>query len=187
MNVDELDYEELVDLHHETLYRFAFSLAGNSDDASELTQETYVRLLNKSWQLRDRTRVKSWLFTTLYRVFLGWKRRENQFLHIELGSAESELPSLNPEIANELDGETAMEAALELEEHFRVPLVLYYLQCLTYKEIAEVMGISIGTVMSRLSRGKEMLRRRLLERKQTKKTTPTNVVAAEESFRATLI
>ena len=80
-----------------------------------------------------------------------------------------------------------MEAALELEEHFRVPLVLYYLQCLTYKEIAEVMGISIGTVMSRLSRGKEMLRRRLLDRKQTQKTTPTNVVAAEESFRATLI
>src|ERR1041385_3927546 len=105
INVDELDYEQIVALHHESLYRFAFSLAANPDDASELTQETYVRLLNKSSQLRDRAKVKSWLFTTLYRVFLGWKRHENRFPHIEVCAAQDELPPLTPEIADELRSE----------------------------------------------------------------------------------
>lgn len=166
MNVDELDYEQIVALHHESLYRFAFSLAGNPDDAAELTQEAYVRLLNKSCQLRDQSRVKSWLCTTLYRIFLGWKRREVRFPHIDLSSAEEELPPLTPEMADQLDGESAMDAALDLEEHFRVPLVLHYLQCLSYREIAEVMHVPIGTVMSRLSRGKDLLRQRLMVKKR---------------------
>ena len=51
--MDKLDYEQIVALHHENLYRFAFSLASNPDDAAELTQETYVRLLIKGSQLRD--------------------------------------------------------------------------------------------------------------------------------------
>lgn len=165
MSETEIDYEHVVTAHHESLYRFAFSLAGNSDDASELTQETYVRLLNKGSQLRDRSRVKSWLFTTLYRIFLGWKRRQRRFPHIEILSIENELPPLCPEMPDEMDGETAMDVVLELEEHFRVPLVLFYLQCLSYREIAEMLEVPIGTVMSRLSRGKALLRQRLMVRK----------------------
>lgn len=161
-----MDYERVVTLHHESLYRFAYSLAGNPDDAAELTQEAYVRLLNKSLQLRDQRRVKAWLCTTLYRIFLGWKRRENRFPHIEVFSAENELPPLTPEIADQLDGAMAMDAALDLEEHFRVPLVLHYLQCLSYQEIAEVLKVPIGTVMSRLSRGKDLLRQRLMVKKR---------------------
>jgi RNA polymerase sigma factor (sigma-70 family) len=183
--VDELDYEQLVALHHESLYRFAFSLAGNPDDAAELTQETYVRLLSKSWQLRDRTKIKSWLFTTLYRIFLGWKKHENRFPHVEVMSAEHELPPLLPETANELDSEMAMDTALDLEEHFRAPLVLYYLQCLTYREIADVLNVPIGTVMSRLSRGKDLLRQRLMIQK-ARKSQPTNVISPGESFQNTL-
>ena len=182
--MDELDYEQLVALHHESLYRFAFSLAGNPDDAAELTQETYVRLLSKSWQLRDRTKIKSWLFTTLYRIFLGWKKHENRFPHVEVMSAEHEL-ALVPETADELDSETAMDTALDLEEHFRAPLVLYYLQCLTYREIADVLNVPIGTVMSRLSRGKDLLRQRLMIQK-ARKAQPTNIISPGESFQNTL-
>jgi RNA polymerase sigma-70 factor, ECF subfamily len=182
MNVDELDYEQIVSLHHEDLYRFAFSLAGNSDDAAELTQEAYVRLLNKSWQLRDRSKVKSCLFTTLYRIFLGWKRRETRFPHVEVLSAEDELPPLTPEIANEVDGEMAMDTAQDLEEHFRVPLVLHYLQCLTYREIADVLNVPIGTVMSRLSRGKDLLRQRLMIKKLKEKSRQTNMISSEKPF-----
>jgi RNA polymerase sigma-70 factor (ECF subfamily) len=162
--VDESDYERTIALHHENLYRFAFSLAGNSDDAAELTQEAYMRLLTKGTQLRDSAKVKTWLFTTLYRIFAGWKRHEKRFQHFEIVSVEAELPSVTPDMAEELDGETAMGAALELDEHFRAPLVLYYLQSLTYREIADVLDLPIGTVMSRLSRGKELLRRQLVRR-----------------------
>ncbi len=160
-------------LHHENLYRFAFSLAGNADDAAELTQEAYVRLLTKGGQIRDLARVKTWLFTTLYRIFTGWKRHANRFPHLELVSVEDELPVLTPEIADEVDGETVMDTALELEEHFRAPLVLYYLQSLTYREIAEVLDIPIGTVMSRLSRGKDILRQRMASRDWQKDSRTT--------------
>src|SRR5262245_12189637 len=179
MSVDELDYEQIVVHYHESLYRFAYSLAGNPDDAAELTQETYVRLLNKSWQLRDRTRIKSWLFTTLYRTFLGWKRHQNRFPHVEVMSAEQELPPVTPKTADELDSETVMELVLTLDEHFRVPLALYYLQSHTYREIAELLDVSIGTVMSRLSRGKDLLRQRLKTQK-SKSAPPANIITQDQ-------
>jgi len=162
--VDELDYEQMVALHHEAVYRFAFSLVGNPDDASELTQETYVRLLTKGRQLRDRRKVKAWLLTTLYRIFLGWRRRETRFPHIELYSVQQELPPLTPDMAEDADGQTAMETALSIEEHYRAPLMLYYLQGLSYREIANVLDVPIGTVMSRLSRGKELIRQQMAGR-----------------------
>ena len=182
MDVHELDYEQIVALHHESLYRFAFSLAGNPDDAADLTQEAYVRLLNKSWQLRDRTKVKSWLFTTLYRIFLGSKHRENRFPQVEVLSAEDELPPLAQDIADEVDGEMAMDTALDLEEHFRVPLVLHYLQCLSYREIAAILDVPIGTVMSRLSRGKDLLRQRLMVKKLRANARPSAMISTEKPF-----
>jgi RNA polymerase sigma-70 factor (ECF subfamily) len=159
--MDDLDYEQVVALHHESLYRFAFSLAGNPDAAAELTQEGYVRLLTRGGQLRDKSRIKAWLFTTVYRIFLGWKRHENRFPHVEIVAAEHELPVFSPSMANTIDGEAVMASLLELDEQFRAPLVLYYLQSLTYREIAGVLDLPIGTVMSRLSRGKSLLRARL--------------------------
>lgn len=71
--MNDADYEQaVVAAYYESLYAFAFSLAGNADDACELTQEAYCRLLTKGGQMRDPSKVKSWLFTTLYRVFPGW-------------------------------------------------------------------------------------------------------------------
>lgn len=177
-----MDYEQIVDLHHENLYRFAFSLAGNADDAAELTQETYVRLLTKGGQLRDRAKVKTWLFTTLYRVFTGWRRHATRFQHLEIVSVEHELPAVTPGIADEVDGESVMETALELEERFRAPLVLYYLQSLSYREIAQVLDVPIGTVMSRLSRGKDILRQRMAGRRES--SSKTNILSPEQFIRA---
>lgn len=125
MIVDELDYEQIVALHSEDLYRFAYSLAGKPDEASELTQETYCRLLTKGTQLRDRAKVKQWLFTTLYRVYLGWKRHENRFPHLEIESVASELPTLTPSMVDEADSAFVMDALLDIDERYRAPLVLY--------------------------------------------------------------
>lgn len=72
-----MDIELAVETYHEGLFAFALSLAGNRDDACELTQETFCRFAGKGHQLRDQAKMKAWLFTTLYRVFLGWKRRES--------------------------------------------------------------------------------------------------------------
>jgi RNA polymerase sigma-70 factor, ECF subfamily len=160
--VNEADYEAAVTAHYEALYAFGYSLAGNPDDAAELTQETYSRLLCKGGQLRDRTKVKSWLFTTLYRIFIGWKERQQRLPHFEIGSVESELPAITPEQADVFRDEAVREAMLELEEHYRVPLVMFYLNDHSYEEIAELLEIPAGTVMSRLSRAKSLLRSRLM-------------------------
>ena len=181
--MDELDYEHVVALHHESLYRFAFSLAGNADDAAELTQETYVRLLTKGSQLRDQAKVKTWLFTTLYRIFAGWKRHANRFPQLEICSVEDELPAITPELADGMDCDSVMKTALELDEHFRVPLVLYYLQSLTYREISQVLELPIGTVMSRLSRGKDILRQRLATRKAGERAATSNIISPQQFIR----
>ncbi len=159
--MDELDYEEIVGLHADDLYRFAFSLTSKADEAGELTQETYCRLLTKGGQLRDRAKVKSWLFTTLYRVFLGWKRHESRHPHLEIESVAHELPVFMPATVDAMDGETIMARLLEIEERYRTPLTLFYLQDLAYRDIAELLELPVGTVMSRLSRGKDLLRQRI--------------------------
>jgi RNA polymerase sigma-70 factor (ECF subfamily) len=153
-----MDYEQIVTSLYEGLYAFAYSLAGNSDDACELTQETFARLLAKGGQLRDRSRVKPWLFTTLYRLHLGWKRREARLPHFEIASVEYELPLVTTEIVERSDNQTVLQTLLEMEEHHRVPLMLFYLEDYSYREISGLLDISIGTVMSRLSRAKAVLR-----------------------------
>jgi RNA polymerase sigma-70 factor (ECF subfamily) len=101
------------------------------------------------------------MFTTLYRIFLGWRRHQIRFPHVEVLKVEHELPPLTPRVLEQMDGEIVMLGLLELEEHFRTPLTLFYVQCLSYREIATILSIPVGTVMSRLSRGKELLREKL--------------------------
>jgi RNA polymerase sigma factor (sigma-70 family) len=162
IDVTEVDYEQTVNSFYEPLYGFAYSLAGNENDACELTQETFARLLAKGGQLRDGSKVKSWLFTTLYRVFLGWKSRERRLPHFEISSVEHELPHIAAELVDTMERDTVREALLEIDERYRAPLMLYYLEEHSYQEIAELLEIPIGTVMSRLSRAKGLMRESLV-------------------------
>src|SRR5271154_4797901 len=127
-----MDYEQVVASFYEGLYGFAFSLAGNRDDACELTQETFARLLAKGGQLRDYGKVKPWLFTTLYRIFIGWKRREARLPHVEITSVEDELPLIKTELVDQLENETVLQTLLALEEHHRLPLMLFYFENHSY-------------------------------------------------------
>lgn len=158
-----MDYDWAVEQFYKLLYRFAFGLAGNESDAADLTQDTYHVLLTRGAEIRDPRKVKSWLFTTLYRQFLGRRRHSTRFPETAVESAEWELPTISPGHADQLDGAFAVAALQGLEEKYRAPLTLFYLDDLSYKEVAEVLRLPIGTIMSRLSRGKEVLRSRLKE------------------------
>jgi len=162
--VTEVDYEQAVNSFYEPLYGFAYSLSGNENDACELTQETFARLLSKSAQVREESKLKSWLFTTLYRVFLGWKSRERRLPHLEISSVEHELPPVAAELVDIMERDTVRDALLKIDERYRVPLMLYYLEEHSYEEIAELLEIPIGTVMSRLSRAKVLMRQCLAAR-----------------------
>lgn len=166
--VDQPEFEELIERYYENLYRFALSLAKNEAEACDLTQQTFFLWASKGHQLRDKSKVKSWLFTTLHREFLGSRRRRSRFPHHELTIVEHELPKVTPAQFRDVDSATVMETLWEIDEMFRTPLVLFYLQDHSYQEIAEILQVPTGTVMSRLSRAKEQLRARLAITKVTK-------------------
>ncbi len=160
-----LNFEEIVDRFYPMLYRFALTLSRNEADACDLTQETFAVWAEKGHLLRDETKVKSWLFTTLYREFVSNRRRETKWPKEDISELENELPSVEPETVDCLESGQVMEALQALDETFRAPLALFYLQEHSYEEIAEMLGIPIGTVMSRLSRGKGKLQQALLQKR----------------------
>jgi RNA polymerase sigma-70 factor (ECF subfamily) len=165
--MDELSFEQVVNAHYEPLYRFALSLSRSESDAGDLVQQTFYRWATKGGQLRDRSKVKSWLFTTLHREFLGQRRHADKFPATELSTEDGrELAAYTPAPERQLDGASVVAALGELDESFRAPLALFYLEEHSYREIAEILEIPIGTVMSRISRGKELLRKQILEKEE---------------------
>ena len=157
--METLSFEQLVDSYYESLYRFALGLTRREADALDITQQTFYRWATKGGQLRDHAKVKSWLFTTLHREFLAIRRNEARYPHLEISGVEEEkLTPAQFSVANKMDGESLMQALYQIDELYRAPLVLFYLENHSYRDIAEVLGLPAGTVMSRLSRGKEILR-----------------------------
>jgi len=153
------------------LYRFALSLSRNEFDACDLTQETFSIWAKKGHLLRDTTKVKSWLFTTLYREFISGLRRETRWPKQEISEVEDELPAMVPEAPHAIEAAEVMKALQSLDEAFRAPLALFYLQEQSYEEIALILDIPVGTVMSRLSRGKQKLQQ-ALARRQSREESP---------------
>jgi RNA polymerase sigma factor (sigma-70 family) len=161
--VDEPSFEQVVNMYYQSLYRFAFGLTGRENDAWDLTQQTFYRWATKGRQLQDKSKVKSWLFTTLHREFLNSMRRQQRFPHVEIEEAEWALPNVASEADVKLEGTLVVEALSKVPEPYRSPLVLFYLEDHSYREIAQVLGVPDGTVMSRIARGKAMLRQMLAD------------------------
>jgi len=156
--MDEPTMDSLVERFYQSLYHFALSLARSEVVAADLTQETFYLWASRGHQLRDATKVKSWLFTTLHREFLRRQRHSNRFPHHETSQVEDELPAVAPTVVNDLDALAVMQALQRVDEHYRVPLAMFYLDDFSYKEIADALEVPAGTVMSRLARGKAQLR-----------------------------
>src|SRR5436190_13931804 len=102
MNADI--FEQIVELYYEPLYRFALSLTRAEADAYDLTQQTFYIWATKGDQLRDRSKVKAWLFTTLHRAFLGNYERNTRYPHHGLEEVPiHDLPTVSPDVAEEID------------------------------------------------------------------------------------
>ena len=150
---DSPDFESLVADYYRPLYQFAVTLTRDEADACDLTQQTFYIWANKGHQLREKSKVKTWLFTTLHREFLGSRRRQNRFPHIEVESISTELPTVPPPSVNQLDAGHLLAALAQLDELYQAPVALFYLQDYSYNEIAEILEVPVGTVKSRLARG----------------------------------
>ena len=147
------DFDSLVADYYRPLYQFAFTLTRDEADACDLTQQTFSIWASKGHQLRDKSKVKTWLFTTLHREFLGSRRRQTRFPHVEVDSIAEELPVTPPPSVNQLDSGHLLAALARLDDLYQAPVALFYLQDYSYNEIAEVLEVPVGTVKSRLARG----------------------------------
>lgn len=150
---NDLDFESLVERYYAPLYQFAFSLTRVEADACDLTQQTFTIWATKGHQLRDPSKVKTWLFTTLHREFLDSRRRQTRFSHMDLETTEAELPTISPVAVSGLDVNHVLQMLSKVDDVFQTPVALFYLQDCSYNEIAEILGVPLGTVKSRLARG----------------------------------
>jgi len=153
--------QRLVEEHYEGLYRYAYRLAGSAADAEDLTQETFCKAQTNFAQLREPARAKAWLFSILRNAYLHRLRDDKQQRLLPLDCV-SDLAEPVPEPLPPVDPEQLQQALNELPEVFRTPIILYYFEDFSYRDIAEQMDLPLGTVMSRLARAKAYLRNRLL-------------------------
>ena len=167
---NRLDFEVLVDRYYAALFRFALSLTRKESDARDLTQQTFWLWARKGHQLQDPAKVKSWLFTTLHREFLQGQRRSTRFPHHELEEVPEEIPSVPSTMVNDLDGGIIVECLGRIDPVFQAPLALFYLEDHSYQEIADILGIPLGTVKSRIARGIAQLQSVVMERQKGRRS-----------------
>lgn len=155
-------FETIVGEHYEALFRFALSLTRTEPDARDLTQQTFYVWARKGNQLRDRTKTRTWLFTTLYRMFLETRRRHARFPHHELDEVSQELPVCTADHADRMDSAQVLSALGRVDPIYQAAVALAYLDDCSYKNIAAILELPIGTVKSRIARGIQQLREILL-------------------------
>ena len=154
--------QRLVDEHYVALYRYAYRLSGTAADAEDLTQEAFCKAQMNLGQLHDPSRVKSWLFCILRNVYLQKARAEKKRRCVSLTDL-NDVPERPTGPLPPVEPEQLQEALNELPEGFRTPVILYYFEDFSYRDIAQQMDIPLGTVMSRLARAKAHLRARLAD------------------------
>ncbi|MGD2044670.1 MAG: sigma-70 family RNA polymerase sigma factor [Gemmatimonadota bacterium] len=169
-------FEEEALPHLDAVYRFALRLSGSVDEAEDLVQETFLRAYRAWDQFEQGTRAKSWLFTICRNVFL--RRRERAQRHEEIVSEKADRSGPNPvnpvwvsasgsdpegRFFDSIVDDKIIEAIEALPEEYRTAVVLSDVEGLPYAEIAELIDVPVGTVKSRLFRGRRRLQEQLYE------------------------
>lgn len=174
----QADFREEALPHMDAVYRFAVRLSGSRDGAEDLVQETFLRAY-RSWnQYTPGTQCKSWLFTICRNVFLRQEergRRHEEIVSEQVGRGVGPFDVVNPlwvktgktdpegEFFQSIVDEEVLNRIQELPEDYRMAVVLSDLEGFTYQEIAEVTEVPVGTVKSRLFRGRRILQEALYD------------------------
>jgi RNA polymerase sigma-70 factor, ECF subfamily len=166
-------FEELAMPLFDSLYNFARWLVQNSNDAEDLVQETYLKALRSFASFQSGTNFRAWIFQILRNTFLSSRSKLERRMTVPL-DAEEDGPELavdseTPEtiLVNRSDSRLLQRAIDDLPVHYRETLLLCEVEEMSYQEIAEVLSIPIGTVMSRLARARKAVRQSLLSAPNT--------------------
>jgi len=171
-------FEEEALLHLDAVYRFALRLTGSASEADDLVQETFLRAFKAWGQFERGTKAKSWLFTICRNVFLRGHERKQRHDEIVSETADRSGPGPNPvnpvwvstlgvdpegDFFESIVDDRITEAIAALPEEYRTAVVLSDVEGLSYAEIAEMVDVPVGTVKSRLFRGRRRLQEALYE------------------------
>ncbi len=173
-------WEQVVREHSARVYRLAYRLSGNPQDAEDLTQETFVRVFRSLADFSPGT-FEGWLHRITTNLFLDMVRRRQRIRFDALPEDTERLPGRSPSpeqvyVDTHLDPQ--IQAALDaLSPEFRVAVVLCDIEGLTYEEIAATLGIKLGTVRSRIHRGRVQLRQTLAHLAPGRGTTEDDVLS----------
>jgi RNA polymerase sigma-70 factor (ECF subfamily) len=166
----ELAFEYLVTYYHSTVYNLVYGMLGNAGDAADVTQETFLKVFRGIRGFRRGSSLKTWLYRIAVREALNqrrwfWRHTRNQISmdrenedHEPILQIEDEAAKLFEECSSrELQG-IVREALAQVASPFRNAVILRDLEGLSYEEVAEVLEVSVGTVKSRILRGRRALR-----------------------------
>jgi len=176
-------WDEVVREHSARVYRLAYRLSGNQQDAEDLTQETFIRVFRSLANFQPGT-FEGWMHRITTNLFLDMARRRQRIRFDHLADEAERLPTneVGPEgafDASHMDAD--IQAALDdLPPDFRAAVVLCDIEGLSYEEIASTLGIKLGTVRSRIHRGRVQLREALAHRAPRRLGQDVDVVQAKE-------
>ena len=158
-------FDELIARWHAPLWAFVRRLAGDDEAAREILQDVWLRVIRGIPRLRDGSKLRAWLYGIARRTLMDRLRKQyarTRNLDVDLDVDVDELPT-EPAI-DEIDNLDALERALvRLPVLEREAVTLFYLQELSLNEVAEALKVPVGTVKSRLFRGRRLLRQRMTE------------------------
>ncbi len=175
---DRSKFEGLISGHLDSLYRTALRMTRNTSDAEDLVQDTCLKAFRYFDRFEEGSNLRAWLFKILTNLFINRYRKQakepvlveydeaedylvyNQ-MHAAAGGGTNEGPEQN--LFNRALGAEVDRAINELPEDFRIVVVMAFIEGLAYEEIAEALGVPMGTVKSRLHRGRKLLQKTLYQ------------------------
>ncbi|HEX5695294.1 MAG TPA: sigma-70 family RNA polymerase sigma factor [Acidimicrobiia bacterium] len=175
---DQADFERDAMQYTRQLYSAAMRMTRNPSDAEDLVQETFLKAYRAYHTFEEGTNLKAWLYRILTNTYINKYRKdtrrpsevdlgsvEDLYLYRRIGSEESAEAARTTEdrVLEGLVESDIKKAVEDLPENFRLPVLLADLEGFSYKEIAEILDIPIGTVMSRLHRGRKAMQKSLWE------------------------
>ena len=151
--------------HLDSLYNFAYRLTRNREEAEDLVQEASIRGFKAYHKFAEGTNFKAWIFTIVRNVFINeYRKKTREPLKVNYEEVENfiSLPEFTG-FEEELFSEALQQSLGQLPEELRMTLMLFYVEELPYKEIAEVMICPIGTVMSRLFMARQCMKKNMIK------------------------
>jgi RNA polymerase sigma-70 factor, ECF subfamily len=160
----ETDFAALALPHLNDLYRSARHTLGNESAAEDVVQETYLQAWRSFHRFEPGTNIRAWLFKILFHVINHHWRKNNRLVTVaEEDEFIFDQLTYEPPVPQELRDEDVLAALARLPENYRAVILLADVQEFAYKEIAALLNIPLGTVMSRLSRARKLLRQELAD------------------------